>query len=49
MMIESVFSGSGGGRGSRCGRPPSAISSRDGRDTPLRRATPTSQDGRYRV
>jgi hypothetical protein len=35
----------GGGRGSGCGRPMSAVSSRDGSDTPLRQATPSSRDG----
>ena len=39
----------GGGCVNQCGRPQSAVSSSDGRDTPLRRATPSSQDGRYKI
>ena len=33
--------------GGTCSRPMSAVSSRDGRETPLRFHTPTSEDGRY--
>ena len=33
--------------GGTCSRPMSAVSSRDGRETPLRLHTPTSEEGRY--
>ena len=33
--------------GETCSRPMSAVSSRDGRETPLRLHTPTSEEGRY--
>ena len=39
----------GNGRGSGCGRPQSAVSSCDGRDTPLRLGTPSSLDGRCHI
>ena len=35
--------------GGTCSRPMSAVSSRDGRETPLRLHTPTSEEGRYAV
>lgn len=35
--------------GGTCSRPMSAVSSRDGRETPLRLHTPTSEEGRYVV
>lgn len=46
---ESSSRGSSAGAGSTCSRPMSAVSSKDGRETPLRLHTPTSagEDGRY--
>ena len=35
--------------GGTCSRPMSAVSSRDGRETPLRLHTPTSEEGRYSI
>ena len=44
-LISRGSSASGG----TCSRPVSAVSSRDGRETPLRLHTPTSDEGRYVV
>ena len=47
---RELFSrGSSASAGSMCSRPMSAVSSKDGRETPLRLHTPTSasEDGRY--